>query len=125
MKNKNSLNHNSSNYLKIKLYKFTLICFLISLNCTDERSCYTDRCIQEVLRFALHLKSSFPYKNPASDSSLNVAGEIRMHISAHGSCQTLHLHGLSLNLANARIFQTDKAPLTFFQYKKPHLGYSC
>ena len=35
---------------------------LVSLNCTDERSCYTDRCIKEVLRFVLHLKGSFQYK---------------------------------------------------------------
>ena len=56
---------------------------LISLNCMSERSCYTDRCIQEVLRFALHLKSSFWYKNSASDSNLNVVHQIRMHGSAH------------------------------------------
>ena len=42
---------------------------LISLNCVDEKSCYMDRCIQKVLRFALHLKSSFGYKNSASDSN--------------------------------------------------------
>ena len=110
MKNKNSLNHNSSNYLKIRSSKFTLqtqgkISFLISLNCTDERSCYTDRCIQEVLRLALHLKSKFRYKNPASNSSLNVVGEIRVHVSAHRSCRTLRLQGLPLSLANARIFR--------------------
>ena len=59
---------------------------LISLNCTDERSCYMDICIQEELRFALHLKGSFRYKNPASDSSLNLVGEIRMYVSTHRSC---------------------------------------
>ena len=80
---------------------------LISLNCKDERSSYTDRCIQEVLMFALHLKSSFQYKNSASDSNLNVVGEIRMHGSAHHeSCRTLRLQGLPSSLANARIFQT-------------------
>ena len=109
MKNKNSLNHNSSNYLKIRSSKFTFqtqgkISFLISLKCADERSCYTDRCIQEVLRFSLHLKSKLQYKNPASDSSLNLVGEIRMHVSSHGSCQTLRWQGLPLSLANARIF---------------------
>ena len=113
MKNKNSLNNNSSNYLKIRSSKFTLqtqgkISGLISLNCADEKSCYTDRCIQEVLRFALHLKSSFRYKNPALNSSLNVVGEIRMHVSAHGSCRTLCLQGLPLSLAVARIFQTAR-----------------
>ena len=62
---------------------------LISFNCVDERSCYIDRCVQKILRFVLHLKSSFQYKNSGSDSNLNVVHEIRMHCSAHGSCQTL------------------------------------
>ena len=76
----------------------------IFLNCTDGRSCCTDSCIQEVLRFGFHLKSSFWYKNSASDSNLNVVDEIKMHGSAQGSCQTLRLQGLLLSLANSRIF---------------------
>ena len=106
-----SLLRESGAYFKQMLHTYLQtqgkISGLISLNCTDERTCYTDRCIQEVLRFALHLKSSFWYKSPASDSSLNVVGEIRMHISDHRSCRTLRLQGLLLSLANARIFQTD------------------
>ena len=65
----------------------------------DERSCYTDRYIQKVLRFVLHLKSSFWYKNPPSDSSLTVVGEIRMHVSGHRSCWTLHLQVLLLGFS--------------------------
>ena len=111
--------------MKIRSYKFTLqtqgkISGFISLNCVDKRSCYKDRCIQKILRFALHLKCSFQYKNSGSDSNLNVVSEVKMHGSADGSCQTLCLQGLPLSLANAIIFQTFYMQKWFFVFFMLH-----